>query len=210
MVTVRIRTTNRFPDVIVHQSTDLTHGQVIEVEGLPVTTPVRTAIDLAAKRSPLTIGRILDHLVIKGDTTIEDAANLVSDLARRGKPGMQTMHKVLEARAGEAFMGESALEMEGLRLLRDWGFPEPQLQYPLPWRSRRKGRVDFAYPAIRLIIEFDGRRWHATLEAFEEDRLRDNHAQLAGWRVLRITYRMLKEQPEVVRAMIARAFASAS
>ena len=56
------------------------------------------------------------------------------------------------------------------------------------------GRVDFAYPQIRLIIELDGRAWHSTLEAFESDRMRDNHAQLAGWRVLRITYRMLKEQ----------------
>ena len=45
------------------------------------------------------------------------------------------------------------------------------------------------------------------MEAFEKDRLRDNHAQLAGWRVLRVTYRMLKEQPEVVRSMISQALA---
>jgi very-short-patch-repair endonuclease len=57
-----------------------------------------------------------------------------------------------------------------------------------------------------LIIEVDGRAWHTTLEAFGSDRLRDNHAQLAGWRVLRITYRMLVEQPEMVRDMIRRAF----
>lgn len=57
-----------------------------------------------------------------------------------------------------------------------------------------------------MIIEVDGRAWHTTLEAFESDRLRDNHAQLAGWRVLRITYRMLVEQPEMVRDMIRRAF----
>ena len=110
---------------------------------------------------------------------------------------MRTMHKVLEIRTGEAFMGDSEFELYGLRLLREWGFPEPEPQYPLPWRSPRRGRVDFAYPGIRLIIELDGRKWHSTLDAFEEDRLRDNLAQLAGWRVLRITYRMLSEQPDI-------------
>ncbi|MGH9198586.1 MAG: DUF559 domain-containing protein [Acidimicrobiia bacterium] len=56
-----------------------------------------------------------------------------------------------------------------------------------------------------MIIEIDGRAWHATLEAFDNDRMRDNHAQLAGWRILRITFRMLKERPDEVRNMIRRA-----
>jgi very-short-patch-repair endonuclease len=81
---------------------------------------------------------------------------------------------------------------------------------PLPWRSPVNGRVDFAYPEIRLIIELDGRAWHSTLEAFESDRMRDNHAQLAGWRVLRITYRMLKDNPQMVRDLVRRALSSAA
>ncbi|MGH8959208.1 MAG: type IV toxin-antitoxin system AbiEi family antitoxin domain-containing protein [Acidimicrobiia bacterium] len=210
VVTVPTRKTNRFPDVVVHQSTDLTSAQVVDREGLAVTSAVRTTIDLASKKKPRVIGKIMDHLVVRGEASVEDFVHAVGELARHGKPGMQTMHKVLEVRTGEGFMGESELEMHGLRLLREWGFPDPKLQYPLPWRSARKGRVDFAYPSVRLIIEVDGRRWHSTLDAFEEDRLRDNHAQLAGWRVLRITYRMLMDEPEMVRAMVGQAFAVAS
>ena len=206
VVTVRTRTTNRFPDVRVHQTTDLDSGHVIEIEGLPVTDVVRTVIDLAASMPVPMIGKIVDHLVIRGAATVDDFADEVMELARHGKPGMKTMHSVLEVRRGASFMGDSRLEMWALRLIREWGFPEPEVQYPLPWRSARKGRVDFAYPFIRLIIEIDGRAWHTTLEAFESDRLRDNHAQLAGWRVLRITYRMLVEQPEIVRDMIRQAF----
>lgn len=206
VVTVRTRTTNRFPDVRVHQTTDLNAGHVIELEGMPVTGAVRTVIDLASTMPIPAVGRIVDHLVIRGVATIDEFADQVVDLARHGKPGMKTMHSVLEIRDGARFMGDSRLEMWALRLMREWGFPEPEMQYPLPWRSGRKGRVDFAYPRIRLIIEVDGRAWHTTLEAFEGDRLRDNHAQLAGWRVLRITYRMLVEQPEIVRDMIRRAF----
>ena len=39
------------------------------------------------------------------------------------------MHKVLEARAGGSFLGESQLEAMALRLFREWDLPEPVLQY---------------------------------------------------------------------------------
>ncbi len=210
VVTVRVRKTYRFPDVIVHQSTDLTDDQVVAVDAMPVTSPIRTGVDLAARMGPLQIGRIIDHIVLKGQGSLDEVCDLVLKLARHGKPGMKCMHKVLEARAGGSFLGESQLEAMAIRLFREWDLPEPLSQFPLPWRSPVNGRVDFAYPELRLIIELDGRAWHSTLEAFESDRLRDNHAQLAGWRVLRITYRMLKEQPEMVRDMIRRALASAA
>lgn len=206
VVTVRVRTTNRFPGVIVHQSTDLSDNQVVEIETLPTTSIIRTIIDLAGRMRPSPAGRLVDRVVIDGRATLDDICNEVARLARHGKPGMKTMHAVLEARVGETLLGESELEAKVLRLLKKWGFPEPVIQPELPWRSARKGRVDLAYPTIKLIIEIDGRAWHATLDAFESDRLRDNHAQLAGWRVLRITYRMLQEQPQAVREMIRRAF----
>ena len=210
VVTVRVRKTYRFPDVTVHQLTDLTEDQVVDVEALPVTSPLRTAVDLAARMGPLSIGRIVDHIVLKGQGSLDEVGDLVMKLARHGKPGMKCLHKVLEARAGGSFLGESQLEAMALRLFRQWDLPEPVPQLSLPWRSAVNGRVDFAYPQVRLIIELDGRAWHSTLEAFESDRMRDNHAQLAGWRVLRITYRMLKGQPEVVRDMIRQALAAAA
>lgn len=207
-VTVRTRTTNRFPNVIVHQSTDLTSGYVIEIEGLPVTDVVRTTTDLAISLGPRTIGRLVDHVVVNKLAPLEAFIAIVGDLSRRGKPGMKTMHQVLELRTGEAFLGDSELELFVLRCMIRWGFPEPVLQYSLPWRTPRRGRVDFAFPELRLIIEVDGRKWHTSMEAFEEDRLRDNLAQLAGWRVIRITYRMLIDRPEEVRRMIGQALAA--
>jgi len=205
VVSVRVRKTYRFPDVVVHQSTDLTDDQVIEVEALSVTTPMRTGVDLAARMNPNQIGRIIDHIILKSQGSLDEVCDLVLKLARHGKPGMKCMHKVLEARAGASFLGESELEAMALKLFREWDLPAPVPQMPLPWRSTVNGRVDFAYPELRLIIELDGRAWHSTLDAFESDRMRDNLAQLAGWRVLRITYRMLKDQPLLVRDMIRQA-----
>ena len=139
-VTVRTRTTNRFPDVFVHQSTDLTSSYVIEIEGMPTTNVVRTTTDLAASLGPRTIGRLIDHIVVNRLAPLEAFLTAVGDLSRRGKPGMKTMRQVLEIRAGEAFLGDSELELFVLRCFVRWGFPEPVLQYSLPWRTARRGR----------------------------------------------------------------------
>jgi very-short-patch-repair endonuclease len=64
------------------------------------------------------------------------------------------------------------------------------------------GRVDFAYLLAKIVIEADSRRWHLTFDAFEVDKVRDNAAQIAGWIVLRITWRMIRDEPsEVVRTI---------
>ena len=52
------------------RSTDLTADQVVEVEALPVTDVVRTVIDLAARCGPHQIGRIVDHIVVRGQATL--------------------------------------------------------------------------------------------------------------------------------------------
>ncbi len=64
------------------------------------------------------------------------------------------------------------------------------------------GRVDFAYPHERLLVEVDGRRWHSRDQAFDHDRRRDQEAVMAGWRVLRFTWRQVSQQPtEVAHAV---------
>jgi very-short-patch-repair endonuclease len=54
----------------------------------------------------------------------------------------------------------------------------------------------------RLIIETDGEKTHGTHQAFESDRRRDQRLILAGWRVIRITWRQLDRRPHEVRALL--------
>ena len=49
-----------------------------------------------------------------------------------------------------------------------------------------------------LVVELDGHDSHRTRAAFERDRQRDTALQLAGYRVLRITYRRLQSDPAAV------------
>ena len=55
-----------------------------------------------------------------------------------------------------------------------------------------------------MIVETDGRAAHGTRRAFEHDRRRDQRLVLAGWRVIRVTWRQLTREPgELVRTLQA-------
>jgi very-short-patch-repair endonuclease len=60
--------------------------------------------------------------------------------------------------------------------------------------------ADIAWVDRRLVVELDGYRYHGTRQAFERDRTRDATLQVAGYRVLRVTYRRLMREPEQVIA----------
>ena len=51
-----------------------------------------------------------------------------------------------------------------------------------------------------MIVELDGRAFHATAAAFERDRARDRRLQAADWTVVRVTWRQLRDEPEIVVA----------
>jgi very-short-patch-repair endonuclease len=64
--------------------------------------------------------------------------------------------------------------------------------------------VDLLWRAERLIVEVDGFRFHSSRAAFERDRLRDAELQANGFRVIRVTWRQLADQPEAMLARLAR------
>jgi very-short-patch-repair endonuclease len=55
---------------------------------------------------------------------------------------------------------------------------------------------DAMWSDAKLIVELDSRQAHLTMSAFETDRERDRAAALAGWTVIRVTWRQLTEQPQ--------------
>lgn len=203
-VTVHTRTTHEYPDVVVHRCHDLRDADVTTVEGLPVTAPERTVVDLAAllsrKHLAFVARQLLDAQVIV-PTRLASVAGLV---ARRGKPGTKKMRLVLE----QLEIGDpgSPLEHRGRRLLAESGLAGFRSEFPLPWAPHR--RFDDAYPDQRLAIEWDSFRHHGERDAFESDRRRDREAIERGWRVLRFTWRDVNERPggvvESVRAALDR------
>jgi very-short-patch-repair endonuclease len=79
------------------------------------------------------------------------------------------------------------------------GLPRPECD-----ASVARFRVDFHWPAHRLVAEVDGWQFHGHRLAFERDRVRDAELQLLGYTVLRFTWRQLRDDPAAVAARVAR------
>jgi hypothetical protein len=165
----------------VRQSTDLRSHHVTTVDGLPTTTPARTLVDLASRRRPDRLARALDD-----------------ELRRPGKRGMRLLGRLLAARGPGYVPPESVLERRLLNVLAAGGLPAPVCQAPLPWRPQQPSRVDFLYPAQRVIIEADGRRWHSRTDQLAADRRRDRDAQNHGYGVYRFVWEEITKQPDMV------------
>jgi very-short-patch-repair endonuclease len=90
----------------------------------------------------------------------------------------------------------SAAERLLHRILREAGLSGWRANHPVTVNGHRY-YLDVAFARARLAIEVDG-RCHALPAAFEADRWRQNELVLDGWRVLRFTWAMLVEAPELV------------
>ncbi len=101
----------------------------------------------------------------------------------------------------------SEAERDTHRLLREASITGWKPNHPLEMLSHVY-YLDIAFPAQLLAIEIDGREFHDTPEAFESDRWRQNDIVLAGWRVLRFTAAMVRDQPLIVLRQIERALAA--
>jgi very-short-patch-repair endonuclease len=62
--------------------------------------------------------------------------------------------------------------------------------------------VDFLWREASVIVETDSFRHHGHRAAFEIDRARDADLQAQGYRVLRFTYRQVKDDPDSVLAAV--------
>jgi very-short-patch-repair endonuclease len=179
--------------VVVHETGEL--GDVRLREGLRVTSPARTLLDLAAAQSR-ELDRAVEQALISDLVT---PAQLAAELSPR-RPGVARLRAALQT---EPSLTRSEAERRLLALLRRAGLPRPRTNV-------RVGRheVDLLWATERLVVEVDGFAFHSGRAAFERDRLRDADLQLAGYRVFRITWRELAGQPEAVVARIAGALAA--
>jgi very-short-patch-repair endonuclease len=69
--------------------------------------------------------------------------------------------------------------------------------------------VDFLWPSQRIVVEADGYRFHGNRVAFERDRRRDRELALGGYRVLRITWSQIEDEPGATMAAIGRVLGGA-
>jgi very-short-patch-repair endonuclease len=191
-VLVHSSTTHVFGGVSVVRCHDLQPHHVTTIGRLRITVVSRTVVDLAPRIPFGALAALVDDAVTRTETTSDQIGTTLAEVARKGRPGVVALRTILQERSGSR-PDRSVLEMKGLRVLEDWGIEDFEVEYPMPWD--RKRRFDIAFPRERLAIEWDGRFWHETAQAFQVDRERDRTALTHGWRVVRFTWEDVVDRP---------------
>jgi very-short-patch-repair endonuclease len=146
--------------------------------GIRVTTPARTLLDLADVLDDRSLSRAVNEAQV---LRLVNPAELTSLLTR--SPGRRTSRVTLERGATR-----SHLEDDFVRFLKRHRLPTPELNQQIAGHE-----VDAVFRDQRLVVELDSRQFHATPNAFEQDRDRDADLLNAGFSTLRITDKRLKE-----------------
>jgi very-short-patch-repair endonuclease len=182
----------RRPGIQIHR-VQLEADEVTTVDGIPVTTVARTLLDLAGELPRGRLERALDEAEVRrlGDAT--PLRELIDRYPRRR--GTRTLREIRADHVG-AVMTRHELERRFVIFLDDHDLPRPLVNHQIP----DIGECDIVWPGARLVVELDGYETHGTRRSFESDRARDRALQVAGWRVVRITWRQLRDDPRQVAA----------
>jgi very-short-patch-repair endonuclease len=171
----------------------LPEDEITVHHGIPVTGIARTLLDLSAvvQRDELRSAmRQAEQLRLTDPLGL---APLIERYPR--KPGIPILRAVLEEAQRGLGIVRSEFEERFQAFLLNACLPSPKTNVLIEGME-----VDSAWPAQRLIVELDSRSAHDTHQAFEQDRVRDRRLEVAGWSVIRVTWRQLHDTPAELEA----------
>jgi very-short-patch-repair endonuclease len=180
--------------ITVHRRRGLRPDEVTEHRGIPVTSPVRTLIDIAPRleREPLEAAiNQADTLDLCDPEALREALDAIT-----GQPGVRALRTVLDRRTFT--LTDSELERRFLRIVREIGMAKPETGV---WLNGFK--VDFYWPDLGLVVETDGLRFHRTPAQQARDRIRDQAHTAAGLTPLRFTRAQVRFEPNYVGETLA-------
>jgi very-short-patch-repair endonuclease len=191
------RGAHRRPGIVVHTSRDLDIENVTTRRQIPCTTVARTLLDLAGVFGARTLLRTIEQAMV---LRLFDRREVDAVLTRSsGRRGAATLRHLMQRLTGEPALTRSELERRMLEIIREANLPMPVVNGLVEGYE-----VDFHWAEHRLIVEVDGRSVHDTAIAFERDRRRGLDLELAGWHVIRLTWRQVVETPEKVVSLLFR------
>jgi hypothetical protein len=159
---------------------DLNPADVMSVHGVRVTTPLRTALDLGCCLRRREAYAALNVFAARFGFTAADYGHAVLRYRRRrGVVQLRELVSLVDPRL------ESERESWVLLSIHDAGLPLPQPQYWIDIDSVPTYRLDFAYPLLRVCVEYDGIDFHErTADQMDSDHLRRRWLRDNGWTVI--------------------------
>jgi len=156
---------------------------------IPITTPFRTLVDLAGVvETPTQLECAFDSALRQRLITLPKLTLQVAALEGSTLPGLGSVRRIVESRLALG-VPQSLLETHFAALMREQGLPEPVRQYTVKEKRKVIAILDFAFPDLMMAIECDGSGFHSMPADLDRDVQRGNQLALAGWLVLRFSWR---------------------
>jgi len=183
-VTVPRAASARRVGAVVHRA-DLSSGDRTSMANVPCTSGARTALDCAQVLSSTALSAVVDALIFDGFTSADRIHRALALDKAPGRPGEGRLKEVLRLWSDPIAPGSPA-EIRLLRRLAQWDLPMPVTQHPVrDVTGKLLGKVDVAWPAVRVGLEYDGVKWHGP-SRIERDEDRQAALEAAGWRLERV------------------------
>jgi len=186
----------RRPGIRIHRARSLRPNEITMWDKIPMTTPGRTLLDLAATM----IERDLERLVVEAfGKRLTTRAELGAVVARHPRhPGTARLRLLLGTE--QSALTRSQAERRFLSLVLKAGLPRPEVNGDVEGVE-----VDVVWHAEKLIVEIDGNAIHSTKGRVANDRRREFRLAAAGYRVIRVRWADLADSPSALLVQLTRA-----
>ncbi|HEY1739105.1 MAG TPA: type IV toxin-antitoxin system AbiEi family antitoxin domain-containing protein [Acidimicrobiia bacterium] len=174
--------------------------------GLPVTSVAATLLMLAAEVGTATLEDAFESARRQRLVTTSSTRRYLDVHARQGVRGAKALRTLVDAVDPHA-PSRSKLEVLTRQLLEAHGLSGFVREYPMSWNGRRY-LFDFAFPAQRVILETNGRRWHDDPSDYERDNEKWSVPGRLGWRIVFATWDKVLRSPEELLAELRAALAA--
>lgn len=188
------------PAGVITRNQRLDGDEVTHVARLPVTTPARTAYDMARQLPRAKALVRLDALMHVTPFSVEE----VLSLAKRypGGRGLRRLRMVLPlVDGGSASPKETWLRL----LLLDDGLPRPTTQIPVHESWRLIGILDMGWEKYKVAVEYDGDQHRTDRWQYVRDQRRLRELEAMGWIIIRV---IAEDRPVDVIRRVRQALAA--
>lgn len=184
-----------------HLSAALSPAEVAMIDGIRVTAPARTLLDLAGAAGHRELEKAAAEAFARRMATTTDVLGLLQRHPRRR--GVAALRSLLgpdtapartRSHAEEAFL--ALVERGGIRR-------------PLVNAMTLEVEVDFLWSAERFVVEIDGYAFHSSRRRFGGDRRRDSVLTANGYQVMRFTWSQITDEAETTLVLLAQGLAMA-
>lgn len=194
-ISVRRRCQYRRPGMHVRSRPRLPKADIAMLNGIPVTSPARTLLDMATE---------LDDRALERSVNEADKRDLIDPETLRtvleghvGEPGVRRLRKLLDRHTFR--LSDAELEVLFRPIAKKAGLP-----LPLTKQIVNGFEVDFYWPELGLVVETDGLRYHRTPATQAGDSLRDQTHVAAGLLSLRFAHYQVRYEPARVRGVLSK------